>query len=42
MQSVKGAQLLNITFLFVFFTSAPAAVVFGTVTAPLTNMYESL
>ena len=30
MQSVKGAQFLNITFLFVLFALASAAAVFGT------------
>ena len=34
MQSVNGAQFLNITFLLVLFTAAPAAVEFGTVTVP--------
>ena len=42
MQSVKGARFSNITFLFVLFTAAPAAAVFGTVTVPLTSMYASL
>ena len=30
MQSVKGAQFLNIAFLLILFTAAPAAAVFGT------------
>ena len=42
MQSVKGARFPSITFLFVLFTAAPAAAVFGTVTVPLTSMYASL
>ena len=42
MQSVKGAQFVNATFLLVLFTAAPAAAVFGTVTVPLTSMYVSL
>ena len=42
MQSVKGAQFLNITFLFVLFTAAPAAAVFGTIIVTLRGMYESL
>ena len=42
MQSLKGMQFLNITFLFVSFTAAPAATVFETVIVPLTSMYASL
>ena len=42
MQSVKVAQFLNITFLFVLFTAAPVTAVFGTVIVSLTSMYESL
>ena len=42
MQSVKGAQFLNITFLLVLFTAAPAAALFGTVIVPLTSMHASL
>ena len=42
MPSVKGAQFLNIIFLFVLFTTAPSAAVFGTVIVPFTSIYESL
>ena len=42
MQTVKGAQFLNITFLFVLFTAAAATAVYGTAIVPLTSMYESL
>ena len=42
MQSVNGPQFLNITFLIVSFTAAPAVYVFGTVMVPLTSMYASL
>ena len=42
MQSVNGAQFLNISFLFALFTAASAAVVFGTVIVPLTSMCASL
>ena len=42
MQLVKVVQFLNITFLLVLLTAAPAAAVFGTVIVPVTNMYESL
>ena len=42
MQSVERAQFLNINFLFVLFTAAPAAAVFGTVIVPLARMYASL
>ena len=38
MQSVNGAQFLNVTFLLVFFIAASAAGVFGTVTVSL-NYY---
>ena len=38
MQSVKEAQFLNIVFLFVLLTAAPAAAVFGTSIVPLTSM----
>ena len=41
-QSVKGAQLLSITFLFVLFSAALAAAAFGTVIVPLTSMNASL
>ena len=41
MQSVNGAQFLNITFLLVLFTAAPAAVVFGTVIFPL-RRYDTI
>ena len=42
MQSVNGAQLLNVTFLLVLFAAAPAAAVFRTVIVPLINMNASL
>ena len=42
MQSVNGAQFLNISFLFALFTAASAAVVFGTVIVPLTSVCASL
>ena len=42
MQLVKGEQFLKITFLFVLFTLAPAAAVFGTFIVHLTSMYVSL
>ena len=42
MQSVNGAQLLNIHFLLVLFTAAPAAAAFGTVIVSLTSIYASL
>ena len=35
MQLVNGAQFLNITFLLVLFTAAPADAVFGAVIVPL-------
>ena len=40
MQSIKTAQFLNITILFVLFIDAPA--VFGNAAVPLGRMYESL
>ena len=42
MQSVKGGQFLNITFILGLFTAASAAAVFGTGIVPLTSMYTSL
>ena len=42
MQSLNGAQFLNVTFLLVLFAVTPAAAVFRTVIAPLTSMYASL
>ena len=39
MQSVNGEQLLNITFLLVLFTAAPAAFVFTTAIVLLASMY---
>ena len=42
MESVDGAQFLNIIFLLVLFNTAPAATVFGTVIVPLTSRCESL
>ena len=42
MQSVNGVQFLNINFLLVLFSTAPATVVFETVIVPLTSMYASL
>ena len=42
MQSPNGAQFLNITFLLVLFTTAPAAAVFRTVIVPLTSMHALL
>ena len=41
-QLVNGAQLLNITFLVVLFTAAPASAVFGAFVVPLTCTYASL
>ena len=38
MQSVKGAQFLNITFVFALFTAAPSSAVFETVIVPLTSI----
>ena len=42
MQAVNGTKLLNIHFLLVLFTAAPAAAVFGTVIVSLTSMHASL
>ena len=42
MQSIKGGKFLNIIFLYVRFTAAPAAAVFGAVIVPLARMYASL
>ena len=42
MQSVKVAHILNISFLFVLFTAALEAAMFGNIIVPLTSMYESL
>ena len=42
MQSVDGAQFLNITFLLVLFASASAAAVLLTDTFPLASIYASL
>ena len=42
MQSVNGAQLLSITFLFVLFAASAAAVVSATDVVALTNIYASL
>ena len=42
MQSVNGAQFLNITFLLVLFASALAPVVLLTDIFPLTSIYASL
>ena len=39
---VNGAQFLNITFLLVLFTAAPAAAVLITPIVPLTRIYASL
>ena len=39
---VNGAQFLNITFLLVLFTAAPAAAVLLTLIVPLTRIYASL
>ena len=36
MQLVNGAKILNITFLLVLFTAAPATAVFGSAAVPLT------
>ena len=41
-QLVNGAQFLNITFLFVLFTAAPAAAVLLALIVPLTRIYASL
>ena len=40
MQSVNGAQFLNITFLFLLLETA-AVPVFGTAAVPLTSIYAS-
>ena len=42
MQSVNGAQFLNITSFIVLFEPATAAAVFGTIIVPLTCVYTSL
>ena len=42
MQSVNGAQFLNIAFLFVLLAAAPSAAVLLTVIFPLTSIYASL
>ena len=42
MQSVKRAQFLNITFLFILFPTAPADTVFGSIIVPLTSMHTSI
>ena len=42
MQLVNGAQVLNITFLFVLFASAPASGVLVSDIFPLTSIYPSL
>ena len=42
MQSVKGAQFLNVTFLPALFASSSAADVFGTFLIPLTSIQASL
>ena len=42
MQSVKGAQFLNITFLLALFAAASVASVFGTIMIRLTSMYLTL
>ena len=42
MQSVNGAQFLNITFVLVLFASAPAPAVLLTDIFPLTSIYASL
>ena len=38
-QLVNGAQFLNITFLSLLFTAAPAAAVLSTLIVPLTGIY---
>ena len=40
MQSVKGAQFLNITTLSALFPARSAAAVFGTVIVPLKSMHN--
>ena len=42
MQSVNGAQFLNITFLLVVLAAAPAPAVLLTDIFPLTNMYAPM
>ena len=42
MQSVNGAQFLNITFLLVLFAAAPSAAVLLTIIFPLKSTYASL
>ena len=42
MQLVNEAQVLNITFLFVLFASASAAIVLLPILFPLTCIYASL
>ena len=42
LQSVNGAQFLNITFLLTLFAASPAVAVLLTVMAPLASMYGSL
>ena len=42
MQSVNGAQFVNIMFLSILFAAANVAAVFSTVIVPLTHMYASL
>ena len=42
MQSVNGAQFVDITFLLVIFASASAAAVLLTVIFPLKSIYASL
>ena len=42
MQSVNGAQFVNVTFLLVLFAAAPSAEVSSTDLFPLTSIYASL
>ena len=42
MQSVNGAQILNITFLFLLFAGSAADDMSGTVTVTLKSVYTSL
>ena len=42
MESVKGKQFLNITYLSLLFGATAVTAVFGTVIAPLKSMYASL
>ena len=42
MQSVNGAQFLNINFLLVLFTAKPVAPVFGIVIVPIISIHASL